>query len=84
VIANIFSVFLLVVGVVVVVGVFFWYRRDGDRDRFDEDAARAFYDEHGHWPDQTREEALAERRRIAAAGAAGPPPVSHPWEDGTV
>lgn len=24
----------------------------GDRDRDDEDAARRFFDEHGHWPDE--------------------------------
>jgi hypothetical protein len=24
----------------------------GDRDRDEEDAARAFFDEHGHWPDE--------------------------------
>ena len=24
----------------------------GDKDRDDEDAARAYYDEHGHWPDE--------------------------------
>jgi hypothetical protein len=26
----------------------------GDRDRVDEDAARAYFDEHGRWPDEER------------------------------
>lgn len=36
-------------------------------DRLSEDEARDFYAEHGHWPDQTPEEAAAERRAAAAA-----------------
>ncbi len=32
----------------------------GDDDRADEDAARRFFDEHGHWPDE--DPALANRR----------------------
>lgn len=34
----------------------------GDQERGREDDARAFFDEHGHWPDETSEE-------IAARGA---------------
>jgi hypothetical protein len=26
----------------------------GDRERDDEDRARAYFDEHGHWPDEER------------------------------
>ena len=38
-----------------------------------------FFDEHGHWPDQTPEEAEAERRELARAYT-----LSQPDEDGTV
>jgi hypothetical protein len=27
---------------------------EGDKDRDREDAARAYFDEHGHWPDERR------------------------------
>ena len=52
--------------------------------RHEEDAARAFFDEHGHWPDETLEEAEAERARIAAATGAPTVPLSHPSSDGLV
>jgi hypothetical protein len=39
-------------GALVVVGVIFyyWIARDHDRER--EQAARRYFDEHGHWPDE--------------------------------
>ncbi|MBW3608775.1 MAG: hypothetical protein KY463_10530 [Actinobacteria bacterium] len=37
----------------------------GDLERDDEEAARVFYDEHGHWPD---EEPPAGRRRAGPSG----------------
>lgn len=37
----------------------------GDLERDDEEAARVFYDEHGHWPD---EEPPVERRRTGPSG----------------
>jgi hypothetical protein len=30
-----------------------WIATRGHRERDDEDAARAFFDLHGHWPDET-------------------------------
>jgi cbb3-type cytochrome oxidase subunit 3 len=81
---NAFSIFLLVVGVVVIAGVVFWYLKTGDRDRHDEDAARAFFEERGHWPDQTPDDAAEERRRVEAAMAAGAAAVSRPADDGSV
>jgi hypothetical protein len=62
-VSDAFAIFLLVVGVV---GLFFILRSlRGSDPRRDEDDARAFYDEHGHWPDQTPDEAEAERRELA-------------------
>jgi hypothetical protein len=82
-IANVYGIFICVAGVVGIAWIL-WVMRYGDRDRHDEDAARTFFDEHGHWPDETPEQAAAERRRIAALAAAPAPPVSRPSSDGTV
>ncbi len=35
--------------------------RDRDRDRHEEDAARAFFDRHGAWPDEVEPHRRAER-----------------------
>jgi hypothetical protein len=45
-IANILAAVLGFAAIIYLVWIA--YRGDGARDR--EDAARAFYDEHGHWP----------------------------------
>lgn len=49
-----------------------WVAYRGDRARDDEDAARAFYDEHGHWPgdspDNPAPDLLPEHERGPAAG----------------
>ena len=37
--------------------------KDRDAERFEEDDARDFFDEHGHWPDETPADAEARRRR---------------------
>ncbi len=34
-----------------------WFVLKPNTDRADEDVARAFYDEHGHWPDEDPAEA---------------------------
>jgi hypothetical protein len=39
-------------GALVVVGVVFYYWIARDREREDEEAAREFFDQHGHWPDE--------------------------------
>jgi hypothetical protein len=41
------------------------WAKDRDEERFEEDDARDFFDEHGHWPDETPEQ--AERRAAQAA-----------------
>jgi nitrogen fixation-related uncharacterized protein len=83
-IANLYGIFICVAGVVGIAWIL-WVMRNGDKDRHDEDAARAFFDEHGHWPDQTREEAEEERRHLAAASAAlSSAPVADASPDGTV
>ena len=38
--------------------------RSGHDERHDEDAARAFFDEHGHWPDEPAEAVTEPSRRI--------------------
>ena len=36
----------------IVIGGLIWIARKGHGDRDAEDAARAFFDQHGHWPDE--------------------------------
>ena len=40
--------------------------KNRDAERFEEDDARDFFDEHGHWPDETPAEADARARRAEA------------------
>ena len=64
---------------------FIFYKvRHLDRYRRDEQAARDFFDEHGHWPDQTPEEAEIERAQIQATMRAQMNAVSTPDADGRV
>ena len=83
--ANAYAIFIVVAGVVGIIWIV-WVMRNGDKDRIREDDARTFFDDHGHWPDETLEEAQAERARLAAASAAsaGVPPVSQASSDGLV
>lgn len=75
--SDAFAYLILAIGVV---GLFYILRVLRAHDpRRDEDVARAFFDEHGHWPDQTREEAEAERRELARVYT-----VTEPDEHGTV
>lgn len=46
---------------------FAWIVSTGHEERHSEDDARAFYDEHGRWPDETPEQAAA--READAHGA---------------
>ena len=39
--------------------------KNRDEERFAEDDARTFFDEHGHWPDETPEQAAARVRQAA-------------------
>ena len=80
--ANAYGIFICVCGVVGIIWIL-WVVRNGDKDRHEEDAARVFFDEHGHWPDETLEEAIAERERIAATSSA-PAPVTRASSDGLV
>jgi hypothetical protein len=80
--ANIYGIFICVCCVIGIIWIIY-VMRNGDKDRHREDDARTFFDEHGHWPDETLEEALAERARIAATQAPNPP-VSHASSDGLV
>ena len=36
-----------------VIAWFAWFMLQGDPERGDEDAARDFFDQHGHWPDES-------------------------------
>jgi hypothetical protein len=81
--ANAYAIFICVVCVAGIAWII-WVMRNGDKDRHAEDRARLFFDEHGHWPDQTREEAEAERAAIAASAGAPVAPVSRPSSDGFV
>jgi hypothetical protein len=76
-VSDAFAIFILVIGVV---GFFFIFRAmRGPDPRRDEDDARAYFDEYGHWPDQTPEEAQAERAELASVYS-----VAEPDEDGNV
>jgi hypothetical protein len=76
-VSDVFSIAILILGAV---GVFFILRAlRGFDPRRGEDEARAFYDEHGRWPDQTLEDAEAERRLVVSAY-----PVAEPDEHGYV
>jgi hypothetical protein len=82
--ANAYGIFICVAGVAGIIWILY-VMRNGDKDRHLEDDARTFFDEHGHWPDETLEEAEAERARLAArAAGAGPAPVSQASSDGLV
>ena len=81
--ANAYAIFICVAAVAGIAWIV-WVMRNGDKDRDAEDLARVFFDEHGHWPDQTREEAEAERAAIASSAGAPVPPVSHASPDGFV
>ena len=35
-----------------VIGLLIYFAINGHGDRDEEDAARAYFDEHGHWPDE--------------------------------
>jgi hypothetical protein len=41
--------------------------KDRDADQHAEDAAREFFEEHGHWPDEAPADARAREVRAAAA-----------------
>jgi hypothetical protein len=41
-----------VIGGLLMVAVILWFLVTGRHDRDHEEAARRFYDEHGHWPDE--------------------------------
>jgi hypothetical protein len=81
--ADAYAIFICVVGVVGIAWIIYMMR-NGDKDRHDEDAARLFFDEHGHWPDETLEQAEAERARIAASAGAPMPDVTRASSDGLV
>ena len=81
--ADAYGIFICVAGVVGIIWILY-VMRHGDQDRHDEDAARAFFDEHGHWPDETPEQAQAERARLAATSGTGVAPVSQASSDGLV
>jgi hypothetical protein len=43
---------IAVIGGFGVIGVVFYFWASGGNDRADEEDARRFFDEHGHWPDE--------------------------------
>jgi hypothetical protein len=49
--AEAYGIFICVAGVVGLIWILY-VMRNGDKDRHQEDDARAFFDEHGHWPDE--------------------------------
>ena len=42
-------------------------RKDRDKEQYAEDDARTFLDEHGHWPDESPDDAAVRARRAAEA-----------------
>jgi hypothetical protein len=51
VVTEVANVIAAAAGFLAILG-FIWIAMRGDPARDREDAARAFYDEHGHWPDE--------------------------------
>jgi hypothetical protein len=43
---------IAVAGAFLVIGVIFYFLIEGRNDRYDEEQARLYFDEHGHWPDE--------------------------------
>jgi hypothetical protein len=41
-----------IVGAVLAIATLLWISAKGHADRHEEDAARAFFDANGHWPDE--------------------------------
>ncbi len=78
---GLWSVIVLGVGVLSVLAMFA-YMATGHGVRHEEEDARDFYDRHGHWPDQTPEEALAEAEAARAWAAAAR--TATPDRDGAV
>jgi hypothetical protein len=57
-----------------------WFYRvgvKGDRDRVQEDAARAFFDEHGYWPDEDPAPGVATPARAPREDPHRRPPAEH-------
>jgi hypothetical protein len=76
-VSDAFAYLILAIGIV---GFYYIFRLLRTFDpRRSEDEARAFFDEHGHWPDQTPEEAEEERRQLASVYR-----LSEPDKDGRV
>jgi hypothetical protein len=44
---------IAVAGGLAMVGVILWFLITGRNDRDEDEAARRFFDEHGHWPDES-------------------------------
>jgi hypothetical protein len=44
---------IAVAGGLAMVGVILWFLITGRHDRDEEEEARRFFDEHGHWPDES-------------------------------
>jgi hypothetical protein len=75
--SDIFAYVVLIVGIV---GFYFiWKLVRGFDPKGAAEENRRYFDEHGHWPDQTPEEAEAERRELARVYA-----PSQSDDDGTV
>jgi hypothetical protein len=48
------AMFISAATAVLLLNVLFRIGVEGDKERDREDAARAYFDEHGHWPDERR------------------------------
>jgi hypothetical protein len=44
---------IAVAGGLAMVGVILWFLITGRNDRDEDEEARRFFDEHGHWPDES-------------------------------
>jgi hypothetical protein len=56
------AMFISAASAVLLLNVLFRIGVQGDRDRDREEAARAFFDEHGRWPDEPESSARSRRR----------------------
>jgi len=77
---GVWSVIVLATGILSILALFA-YMATGHGVRYAEDRARDFYDEHGHWPDQTPQDIAAEHEAAQAYVRAQ---TSEPDADGIV
>lgn len=77
------TIFTVIVGIGGLSFLFYKFRHL-DRYRREEQAARDHFDQHGHWPEETPEQAAAEREQLQARAQAHIDAIKTPDAEGRV